>query len=102
MSAGDKALDRLVTRSPAAAALLPQFLEHRRRDIVTLRAALERGDFETIRRLGHNMAGNGISYGFPNMSAIGRRLEAEASAGNTVGVSEQVTSLETCLEHVEH
>jgi len=102
VSAGDRAPDRVVTRSPAATVLLPRFLEHRRRDVAALRAAVECGDFETIRRLGHNMAGNGLSYGFPDMSAIGRRLEIEASAGNALGVSEQVTALEICLEHAEH
>jgi HPt (histidine-containing phosphotransfer) domain-containing protein len=93
---------RVIVRSPAATALLPRFLEHRRRDVVTLRAALEQGDFETIGRIGHNMAGNGASYGFPEMSTIGRHLEAEASAGNVVAVRVQLASLEACLERVEN
>jgi HPt (histidine-containing phosphotransfer) domain-containing protein len=65
--------------------------------VVTLRAALEHGDFETIGRLGHNMAGNGVSYGFPELSAIGDRLEAEAHVGNAATVREELEALEACL-----
>jgi HPt (histidine-containing phosphotransfer) domain-containing protein len=100
VSAADEGSGRVIARSPAATALLPRFLEHRRRDVVTLRAALADGDFETIRRLGHNMAGNGTSYGFPAMSTIGRHLEAEAGAGNSAAVRGQLASLEACLERV--
>ena len=97
MSEEEKAPGRVPLRSPAATALLPRFLEHRRRDVETIRAAMEQGDFETIGRLGHNMAGNGLSYGFPEMSAIGERLEAGALARNEMAVREQLASLEATL-----
>ncbi len=72
-------------------------MERRRCDVATLRAAVECGDFETISRLGHNMSGNGVSYGFPEISEIGERLEAAAVTGNAIAVREQLTSLEACL-----
>jgi HPt (histidine-containing phosphotransfer) domain-containing protein len=80
-------------RSPAATKLLPRFLEHRERDVVSLRAAVEREDFETIARIGHNMRGNGQSYGFPDLGTIGECLEAAADAKSTVGVLEHLRSL---------
>jgi HPt (histidine-containing phosphotransfer) domain-containing protein len=101
MSVDDSAPGRVRVRSPAATALLPRFLEHRRRDVATIVAALEHGDFETIARLGHNMSGNGVSFGFPEISAIGERLEAEAVARNAIGVREQLASLEVCLARVD-
>jgi HPt (histidine-containing phosphotransfer) domain-containing protein len=101
VSPGERAPGSIPSRSPAATALLPRFLEHRRRDVVTIREALERADFETIGRIGHNMAGNGVSYGFPEMSAIGERLEAEANAGNAMAVLEQLASLEASLARTQ-
>jgi HPt (histidine-containing phosphotransfer) domain-containing protein len=101
VSAHDRAPGRVLPRSPAAAALLPRFLEHRRGDVATIRAALERDDFETIGRLGHNMAGNGISYGLPEISTIGERLEADAEARDAKAVREQLASLEASLARVE-
>jgi HPt (histidine-containing phosphotransfer) domain-containing protein len=100
MSTDDRAPEPVRKRSAAAAALLPRFLEHRRGDIATIRAALATGDFETIRRLGHNMAGNGVSYGFPEMSAMGERLEAEANAGNESAVREELSTLEAFLARI--
>ncbi len=101
MSFDDGASGRVRARSAAATALLPRFLEHRRRDLATLAAALEHSDLETIARLGHNMSGNGVSYGFPEISAIGERLEAEARAGNRSAVSEHLAALEACLARAD-
>ncbi len=97
MTFDDKAAAGVRVRTAAATALLPRFFEHRLRDVATLVAALEREDFETIARLGHNMVGNGVSYGFPEISAIGERLEAEATLGDASAVREQVELLDACL-----
>jgi HPt (histidine-containing phosphotransfer) domain-containing protein len=97
MSSDQRAPGPVVQRSAAATALLPRFLEHRRGDVTTIRTALTTGDFETIRRIGHNMAGNGVSYGFAEISAMGRRLEAEADARDANAVREELAELETFL-----
>jgi HPt (histidine-containing phosphotransfer) domain-containing protein len=84
----------LVARSSAAASLLPRFIAHRAENVGAIKLALERGDYAVIARLGHNMRGNGHSYGFPEIAAIGERMEAEARARNAAGVREQLTALE--------
>jgi len=84
----------LVARSPAAAKLLPRFIAHRADDVANIRLALDRGDYALIARLGHNMRGNGRSYGFPDIATIGERLEAAALARDTGCVREQVAALE--------
>jgi HPt (histidine-containing phosphotransfer) domain-containing protein len=84
----------LVARSAAAASLLPRFISHRAEDIATIGLALERGDYAVIARLGHNMRGNGHSYGFPDIAAIGERMEAEARTQNEAGVREQLAALQ--------
>ncbi|HTQ47846.1 MAG TPA: Hpt domain-containing protein [Polyangiaceae bacterium] len=84
----------LVARSPAAAKLLPRFVAHRADDVANIRLALERGDYALIARLGHNMRGNGRSYGFADIATIGERMEAAAVARDATGVREQVVALE--------
>jgi len=88
------------TRSPAATALLPKFLGHRQRDVATLREALAIRDFAPIGTIAHNMRGNGVSYGFPDVSEIGLRLEEAASASDARLVEEQIERLEAYLERI--
>jgi signal transduction histidine kinase/HPt (histidine-containing phosphotransfer) domain-containing protein len=80
--------------SPAVPALLPKFISNRERDTTTLRGALAREDFETVVTLGHNMRGNGVSYGFPEVSAIGHRLESAGLSRSSRGAEEQLEKLE--------
>ena len=47
------------------APLLPQFFANRRKDVVTIRDALDRNDFDVVVTLAHNMRGTGTSFGFP-------------------------------------
>jgi HPt (histidine-containing phosphotransfer) domain-containing protein len=84
-------------RSPAATLLLPRYLEHRARDVAALRHALDVEDFPSVGRIGHNLRGNGRSYGFPELAAIGEGLEAAARAKNAARIREQLESLDAWL-----
>jgi CheY-like chemotaxis protein len=64
---------------PILADLVPGFLECRRGDAGAITASVERGDYETVRILGHNMKGTGGGYGFDRISEIGASLEAAAT-----------------------
>jgi hypothetical protein len=87
------------SRARAAAALLPRFVGHRQRDAAAIRAAMAHGDFEIIVTLGHNMRGNGPSYGFPEIGVIGERLEAAAAIRDVRRIGEQVAVLEAWITH---
>jgi HPt (histidine-containing phosphotransfer) domain-containing protein len=87
-------------RSAAAARLLPKFIAHRQRDVATIRDALGQDDFETISRLGHNMRGNGRSYGFPDIGEIGERMETAANVRNADAIRKEVAALEAWLDKV--
>ncbi|MDL1890355.1 Hpt domain-containing protein, partial [Nitrospirales bacterium NOB] len=68
----------IVRIDPDLQAIVPGFLDNRRRDVVTIEHCLRTKDLETIRLLGHRMKGDGGGYGFPLISAIGHRLEQAA------------------------
>jgi signal transduction histidine kinase/HPt (histidine-containing phosphotransfer) domain-containing protein len=87
-------------RSQTAAALLPKFLGHRERDVGTLHEALARLDFDPIATIAHNMRGNGVSYGFPEISQIGFRLEEAARAKNVPSVEEEIAHLQACIVRI--
>jgi len=82
-------------------AQIPMFLLNRRRDVVTMLAALVRGDFESVARLGHSMKGAGASFGFQSITDLGASIEAEAGTADTSGVRRWVDRLSTYLDRVE-
>jgi CheY-like chemotaxis protein len=95
------ARSRAAARSSATVGrLLPRFLENRERDTVAIRRALACEDFDTIATLGHNMRGNGVSYGFPEVSAIGWRLESAALRRDARPVEEELGRLEACIARI--
>jgi len=64
--------------APSIDDLVPTFLAARRKDVDVLEQALEEGDLETVRRLGHQMKGCGTPYGFPRITELGMELERAA------------------------
>jgi PAS domain S-box-containing protein len=82
-------------------AIIPSYLEARRRDILTVLAALDNGDYEQIRTVGHKMRGSGAGYGFPEITAIGERLEFAAEGRDEKTTREQMAELSQYLDVLE-
>ncbi len=81
--------------------LIPGFLQNRENDAKAILKALETGDYETVRVLGHNMKGSGGGYGFDAIADIGLALEQAAKEGNPEEIKKQVNELSTYLARVE-
>ncbi len=77
------------------------YLEKRRGDVEKLRAALDRGDYATIRTLGHQMAGTGGGYGFDTITEIGSALEESALANDAARIRASIENLDQYLSAVE-
>ncbi len=80
--------------------IIPGFLDHRRGDITTMDGAVEEGDFETIRVLGHDMKGSGGGYGFDGITDIGQSLEQAAKDQDQTGIRKLVQELANYVERV--
>jgi signal transduction histidine kinase/HPt (histidine-containing phosphotransfer) domain-containing protein len=62
--------------------LVPKYLESRAQDVETLRAAIDQGDFERVRTIGHRMKGSGGGYGMPQIGRLGATLERAGRASD--------------------
>jgi len=91
----------LVLVYPKLEARVPAFLEHRRRDVVTMRDALSRNEFTTVERLGHSMKGAGASFGFQAITDLGAALEQEASSADAAASQTRINDLSTYLDRVD-
>jgi HPt (histidine-containing phosphotransfer) domain-containing protein len=77
--------------------LVHKFLARKREDLDRVRCALGSGDYETIRRIGHDLKGAGEGFGFPELSAFGAALERAAIARNERALREQLAAVEQFL-----
>jgi len=91
----------LVRVDPDLLDLIPGFLDNRRKDISAIQEALARGDFETVRILGHSMKGAGGGYGFDAITDIGAALEQAAKNADRDEIRKQIDELSTYLDRVE-
>jgi HPt (histidine-containing phosphotransfer) domain-containing protein len=81
--------------------LMPIFLEGQREHVKTLVEALEKGDYDIVRFVGHNMKGAGGAYGFDFITELGQDLEQSAREQNAEKAGRLVKELSSYLERVE-
>lgn len=79
---------------------VPRFLSNRRRDVQDIHEAILRGDFDTVRRLGHNLKGVGGGYGFEPISELGQALEGAAKRSDSLEAQALCDALEHYLKTV--
>jgi len=80
--------------------LIPGFLEHKRADTGTIRAAIDRADYATIGQIAHKMKGEGGSYGFDAISEMGAALEDSALGRDNARIQSGIQELERYLSAV--
>jgi HPt (histidine-containing phosphotransfer) domain-containing protein len=86
--------------APNISDLIPQYLKGKLADVQRIQDALERGDFDTVRVIGHNIKGTGNGYGFPEITEIGRNLEAAAKEQTASTIRSEVKALAELLERL--
>jgi HPt (histidine-containing phosphotransfer) domain-containing protein len=55
--------------------LKENYIRRRQEDILNCEAALKNQDFKTIEVIGHQMKGNGLSFGFESIAILGKFAE---------------------------
>lgn len=91
----------LVYVDPDLEDLIPGFFQNRQNDVQRLSEALEQGDFETIRIIGHSMKGAGGGYGFDRVTELGAIIEEAAKAQDRTRIRDAVAELADYMSRVE-
>ena len=90
-----------VRAAPGLEDLIPGYLNNREHDLLALAQAVEKGDLQSARVIGHGMKGSGGGYGFMAISDIGRSIEQFAASEDPAGVQRQIGVLRDYLERLE-
>jgi len=91
----------MVRADPAIADLIPAFMHAMRSRMDTLAQALHARDYRAIRTLGHQMHGEGGTFGFDAISTLGAALEQAAFRENDEAVRETLEELNSYLKGVQ-
>lgn len=59
--------------------VFPRYLRNREEDMLKIQTALEKKDFESLRQIGHKLAGNASGYGLLGLGEMARNLEVLAT-----------------------
>lgn len=90
----------VIRADPIVKPLIPGYLANRRKDLDRIRDSLAKGDFGTLRVIGHDLKGSGGAYGIPPLSELGGRLETAALANDAAAIAQLRGELEAFLDGV--
>lgn len=85
---------------PEIAPLVPEFLEHRKAEILMYRQALADQEFGRIQSAAHKMKGTGRGYGLSEISRIGGELEMAAHQKDVPLMTRLIDELDAYLQRV--
>lgn len=71
-----------------------KYLERRKQDAIASKEALSKQDYAFLERLGHQVKGNAVTFGFDELTNIAVAIEQAAKAKN-------ITQLQTLVEQFE-
>lgn len=92
--------EELVHIDPSFEPLIPKFLTNRKKEVMTMQAALAAQDLEMVRTAAHGMKGAGGSYGFDRISAMAAVIEQAAKAGDAATITRELPILSSYLNRV--
>jgi CheY-like chemotaxis protein len=93
--------DVVVGIDPDIQDLVPRFLENQKANATRILELAASGDFESVRRFGHNMKGTGKGYGFDVISGLGHVIEQAAARSAAEEIEKLARELSRYLASVQ-
>lgn len=81
--------------------LVPQFIENRKKDIVTLQNLVANNEFDSIAQLSHKIKGAAAGYGFKNLSDLAAKMEVAAKENNHQTANQLAQDIENHFSNIE-
>lgn len=81
--------------------LIPKFLTNRKKEVVTMQAALAAQDYETVRTVAHGMKGAGGSYGFDRITDLAAVIEQAAKTRDASTIEHDLPALGSYLDRIK-
>ncbi|MES3038221.1 MAG: Hpt domain-containing protein [Bdellovibrionota bacterium] len=79
-------------------ASIDSYLQRRFQDLDKFKEALTKKDADVFMKIGHQIKGNGVTFGFPGLSDLGMKMEQAASAHSYEKLQALVSEYETQIQ----
>ena len=76
-----------------------KYLDRRKQDIVACQEALAKQDYNFLERIGHQIKGNAVTFGFDEFTNIAVALETAAKAKDLNLITELVGKFTTAVQN---
>ncbi len=90
-----------VVVDPSLKEIIPRYMGICLKDLVRLEMAIDSGDDESVRLLGHKLKGTGTSYGFAKLTSLGADIELSGQSGDIATAKFLAAEVRSYLENVE-
>ena len=87
-------IDRIVEE------IIPAFLKGKQEDLVKMKSALDNGDYTSVEQIAHKIKGSSGSYGFNQLSELGKELEFACKESDKEKVPELIEQIGCYLKFV--
>lgn len=74
--------------------ILAKYHSRRKEDLELCRKSLTQQDYTVIERIGHRLKGNGVTFGYPELSKLGEEMENSARSSDVSTMRSTVNELE--------
>ncbi len=81
-------------------ALIDNYLKRRIEEVNLLEKALSDDDYSVLFRIGHQLKGNGMMFGFPGISEIGSRIEKGSLIRNKTEMASMIDEYRFSLDQI--
>lgn len=81
--------------------LIPDYLNNRKSDLISMREALIVENFDLIYKISHKIKGSGGTYGFSDLSHLASMIEDFALKKDKVELLSKIEKMEKYLREIE-
>ncbi|AZZ35531.1 hypothetical protein CIK05_01520 [Bdellovibrio sp. qaytius] len=78
-----------------------KYLDRRKQDIVACQEALAKQDFQFLERVGHQIKGNAVTFGFDQFTNVAVAMEIAAKAKDLTQLSALVAQFTTAVQNAQ-
>jgi hypothetical protein len=85
---------------PDFADLIQGYIRHLAVEMEELKGALEKGHWDVVGRISHNIKGGGGGFGFPMLTRVAGNIQYHLTAGDYQGLQQSIEEMDQLCQRI--